>query len=70
MPFCYVNFNPIGSHPLTEIDELPIGYKRFFITQTGFGLRAIQFTEMIICGCREIHVVGWRKPILSLYNDY
>jgi UDP-glucose 4-epimerase len=36
-------FNPIGSHPSTEIGELPIGVPQNlvpFITQTGIGLRA------------------------------
>ena len=36
-------FNPIGSHPSTEIGELPIGVPQNlvpFITQTGMGLRA------------------------------
>jgi UDP-glucose 4-epimerase len=36
-------FNPVGSHPTTEIGELPIGVPQNlvpFITQTGFGLRA------------------------------
>ena len=37
-------FNPIGAHPSAEIGELPIGVPQNlvpFITQTGYGLRAI-----------------------------
>ncbi|MNX49180.1 UDP-glucose 4-epimerase [compost metagenome] len=42
-------FNPIGSHPSTEIGELPIGVPQNlvpFITQTGMGLR----TELSVFG--------------------
>ena len=42
-------FNPIGSHPSTEIGELPIGVPQNlvpFITQTGIGLRK----ELLVYG--------------------